>query len=360
MTGSGKSGFTLLPDKNSLSGVDRAPEQDYNPFVVICIAGLAAHGSFIFLFVFIGANHLAILNLFSIGIWLAAFLLSRKRRIASAVLLALFEVMGHAIIASISLGLSTGFHLYMWAAMLLVGTIPGIPLRYSSLLASLPLLLLVTLEMTLGDVPYAFKYPEYVRYMLLGNILITGASLLFAGFNIRREDNRQRQRLIELANHDDLTRLYNRRFGHQALEQSKRQAERNGQPFCVAMADIDYFKKLNDTFGHDAGDAVLRGVAECFRTRLRKSDTVCRWGGEEFLILISNSALDSATKLVESLRISIQDTEVKSTLPLPGITVSFGVAQFEPGEPIDKLIIRADNLLYQAKAEGRNRTVRQS
>ena len=72
MTGSGKSGFTLLPDKNSLSGVDRAPEQDYNPFVVICIAGLAAHGSFIFLFFFIGANHLAILNLFSIGIWLAA------------------------------------------------------------------------------------------------------------------------------------------------------------------------------------------------------------------------------------------------------------------------------------------------
>ena len=113
MTGSGKSGFTLLPDKNSLSGVDRAPEQDYNPFVVICIAGLAAHFSFIFLFAFIGANHLAILNLFSIGIWLAAFLLSRKRRIASAVLLALFEVMGHAIIASISLGLSTGFHLYI-------------------------------------------------------------------------------------------------------------------------------------------------------------------------------------------------------------------------------------------------------
>ena len=93
---------------------------------------------------------------------------------------------------------------------------------------------------------------------------------------------------------------------------------------------------------------------------MRKSDTVCRWGGEEFLILISNSSLDSAMKLVESLRISIQEMKLKSIPSLSGITVSFGLAQFEPGEPIDKLIIRADNLLYQAKAEGRNRTVRQS
>ena len=359
MTGPGKSGFTPLSDESSLL-VNHVLTRDNNPFVVISIAGLAAHSFFIFLFVFIGANQLAVLNIVSVALWLTAFLLSRKGRIISATLLALFELMGHAAVACFSLGLSTGFHVYLWAAMLLAGTTQGISIRYSSLLASLPLLLLIVLEMTLGDVPYPLGYPEYVGLILMGNILITGASLLFVGITVRLENDRQQQRLIEQANHDDLTGLSNRRFGHQVLQQCTLLAERNRQPFCVAMADIDYFKKLNDTFGHDAGDVVLRGVADCFRARLRKSDTVCRWGGEEFLILISNSSLDSAMKLVESLRISIQEMKLKSIPSLSGITVSFGLAQFEPGEPIDKLIIRADNLLYQAKAEGRNRTVRQS
>ena len=356
MTGPGKSGFTPLFDKSSLS-VNHVLTCGYNPFAVISIAGLTAHSFFILLFVFIGANQLAVLNIVSVALWLTAFLLSRKGRAISATLLALFELMLHATIACFSLGLSTGFHVYLWAAMLLAGTTPGISIRSSSLLASLPLLLLIILEMLIGDMPYPLKHPEYVSYILLSNILTAGLILLFVGVVIRRENDRQRQRLIELANHDELTGLNTRRFGHQALEQSRLRAGRNRQSFCVAMADIDYFKKFNDTFGHDAGDAVLCSVANCFRTRLRKSDTVCRWGGEEFLILISDSSLENATKLVESLRVSIQNMKVESTHSLPGITVSFGLAQFLPGEPIDELIIRADNLLYQAKTEGRNRTV---
>lgn len=339
------------------SSAANAGWRDFRPFTVICIAGLAVHILLIFLFLFIGADTLALLNVFSVAVWLAASLLSRKGKITCAALLALCEVMVHSTIACITLGLGAGFQIYMWAPMVLSSTTPGVSPRFTTPMAVVPLLLLAALEMTLADVPYTFLHPEYLRYILLGNIFLTGTILLFTGISIRLENQRQQQRLIELANHDELTGLSNRRFGRMTLEHCKELAERNKQPFCVAMADIDYFKKLNDAFGHDAGDAVLRNVAHSFKSRLRKSDIVCRWGGEEFLILISNSCLESAWHLLESLRISIQDAKMESDQPLPGITISFGLAQFSPGEPVGSLITRADNLLYRAKAEGRNRTV---
>lgn len=357
--------FTLFAD-DSLSDamsaykdLGRRKGQRYQAMLVFIAAGFTSHFLFIFLFYFLGAGALSWLNVLSSSVWALAFYYSYKQRHTIAVLLAMCEIMVHALLACLSLGLGAGFQVYLWTAIALVVMMPDISLRHSILLAVLPLLLLSILSVSLRHVAYPFRYPEYIEWINQFNILSAGAALIFAGVNLRQENNKQRQRLLNLASHDELTKLYNRRFGRLILDRCKQMAERNKQPFCVAMADIDYFKRLNDTFGHDAGDAVLRSVASCFQSRLRKSDTICRWGGEEFLILLGNTTQEGAYRLVESLRLSIASMRIQNMPELPPVSISFGLARFVSGETIDNLIIRADTLLYLAKEGGRNQTVSQ-
>ncbi|MDX1795769.1 MAG: GGDEF domain-containing protein [Hydrogenovibrio sp.] len=150
---------------------------------------------------------------------------------------------------------------------------------------------------------------------------------------------------------DQLTGLCNRRKIEQLLEDQIEQAKQSGQPFSVAMVDIDYFKQLNDAFGHHIGDQVLKGIADTLRQRIRTQDSIGRWGGEEFLIVFPQTDLDEAVRLSEALR------QVISALNFPDIgnkTASFGVTQFKLEDDSTSLVCRADNALYEAKSSGRN------
>jgi diguanylate cyclase (GGDEF)-like protein/hemerythrin-like metal-binding protein len=118
------------------------------------------------------------------------------------------------------------------------------------------------------------------------------------------------------------------------------------------MFDLDHFKRVNDTFGHGAGDAVLVGLVQCVRQHLRASDALIRWGGEEFLVMVPATRLEGAMALAEKMRAAV------AGIDFPGIgqvTMSLGVAQYAPGESLSRWIERADQALYAAKASGRNR-----
>jgi diguanylate cyclase (GGDEF)-like protein len=163
---------------------------------------------------------------------------------------------------------------------------------------------------------------------------------------------------LELASRTDyLTGLPNRRDMYDRLEAEFGRSVRHGTRFAVVMADIDHFKRINDTWGHDIGDRVLVAVAELLRDNLRKEDYSARWGGEEFLLLLPETGGAQALEATEKLRglIAARAVETGAT-PVP-VTASFGVAVIRRGESLNTCIKRADDALLQAKDTGRNRCV---
>jgi diguanylate cyclase (GGDEF)-like protein/PAS domain S-box-containing protein len=167
----------------------------------------------------------------------------------------------------------------------------------------------------------------------------------------RKAIAQEREALIEevqsLARSDALTGLPNRRVLDEVLPREMARALRAGAPLCLAIVDIDHFKAYNDTHGHLAGDTVLRDCAAAWDPQLRGEDTILRYGGEEFLIVLPDCAADDASEIVERLRAATPDEQ----------TCSAGLAVWRPGESVDDLVGRADKALYEAKENGRDRLV---
>ena len=159
------------------------------------------------------------------------------------------------------------------------------------------------------------------------------------------------QTLREQATRDPLTDLLNRRAGEWQLERAFLAAREGQKPFCLIMADVDHFKAINDTWGHPAGDQVLQRVAAVLRTGVRATDSVVRWGGEEFLLVLPYCEQAAALLQAERLRERVADAEQGE---MGRVTVSMGVAELQRDETLANLIERVDQALYQAKHAGRN------
>ena len=160
------------------------------------------------------------------------------------------------------------------------------------------------------------------------------------------------RKLDLMAHTDKLTGTVNRHRGIELLEHEIKRAKRYNHPFSIIYFDIDHFKKINDTYGHATGDTVLIKATETIKRNLRATDTLIRWGGEEFMILLPETTLSDAVHLAKKLR---EYLEMRSAdIPVP-ITASFGVASWEDGQSLDTLVHRADTKMYEAKTLGRNR-----
>lgn len=158
---------------------------------------------------------------------------------------------------------------------------------------------------------------------------------------------------------DALTGVANRRWLDAFLDDKVRQSHAEASPLCVVMADIDHFKKINDTFGHQTGDAVIRQFADLLSHNVRSTDLVARYGGEEFALVFPRTASGNAFQLAEDIRRKLQETEIKDAVTGKGIgsvTASFGIAEIHEDETSVNLVRRADRKLYESKRKGRNRT----
>lgn len=160
--------------------------------------------------------------------------------------------------------------------------------------------------------------------------------------------------LNRLATLDQLTQISNRFEFDKVLAHAHSVAQRYQKTFSILLVDIDYFKNINDTYGHLVGDEVLKSFSALLKQQIRESDVVARWGGEEFMILLSNTTLDSARKMAESLR---QRVEIHTFAEGMNITCSIGAAEYMQGEKEDSLLKRVDEQLYKAKKNGRNQVV---
>ncbi len=170
--------------------------------------------------------------------------------------------------------------------------------------------------------------------------------------NTARSILEEKARLYQImASTDQLTGLHNRKHLDTILRHEGIRSQRYGTQLSLMMLDIDHFKRINDNFGHQVGDQVLKQVARCLKNALRESDVLGRWGGEEFLLLCPNTGLQDASLLAEKLRQQVEQLKCHDQLI---VTVSIGVAQMQQGERTEQTIGRADAMLYRSKHHGRN------
>jgi diguanylate cyclase (GGDEF)-like protein len=165
----------------------------------------------------------------------------------------------------------------------------------------------------------------------------------------------EKNTISELAEKDELTQIYNRAKIKSLLSLALRDAEIHHIPFSIIMIDIDHFKKVNDSYGHDTGDKVLIEVTSLLRSLLRSQDEIGRWGGEEFIILSKSTTADEAYMIAEQLRIAI---ETFSFYTSDTLTCSFGISEYLPNDTLANIIKKSDEALYRAKKAGRNTVCR--
>lgn len=178
--------------------------------------------------------------------------------------------------------------------------------------------------------------------------------------SLERETETYKQRLLEQKYHsyrDSLTQVPNRNAYNERVELEFRRWKRHKQPICIAVVDIDHFKKINDSFGHAAGDKTLQVIAQNISKCLRATDFFARWGGEEFVVLLPQTELEHVKKPLESIRKQIQRIPFKFRDKSVTITASLGATNFVPGDSILTAFERADKALYEAKNTGRNRCI---
>ncbi|WKB55677.1 GGDEF domain-containing protein [Eleftheria terrae] len=211
--------------------------------------------------------------------------------------------------------------------------------------------------------PSVFNPAVEAAHLLLVGTMMPAVSVLAAQLNrlrTRLRDQRRDlaqalERIQYLATRDELTGLANRRQITELMEREHARSVRNGAPFCIAMIDLDHFKRINDEHGHAGGDETLRQLASVGSREVRATDTLARWGGEEFLLLMPDTHLPPAHCGVERLRHKFADAAVEVGASSFHVTLSAGVVQHQPGDSIATTIGRADVALYRAKQAGRNR-----
>ena len=191
-----------------------------------------------------------------------------------------------------------------------------------------------------------FQYPELLARIRAGKRIV----------DLQKELIETNRRLERLSITDGLTNLYNHRYFHDELGRAFEESARYGRPLSLAMADLDFFKKVNDNYGHAVGDEVLKAVSRMFQESSRSTDLAARYGGEEFAIMMPETDSHAAITFAEKLRSLVESTPIRTQAGELRVTVSLGVAAVPHPQihAAKELIIAADNALYRAKDAGRN------
>jgi diguanylate cyclase (GGDEF)-like protein len=330
----------------------------------VYLAALVLHGLFFAVFAWLNISILCWFNVFSLIVFGIALYLNRNAHHNIALWLGYIEVNLHSSLAIWLLGWFTGFYYYIFAIgpVLFIKPNHGKALKF--LLSSVPVLLLVFLYYhSLGHRPVYMIDPEIAHGLHMGNMIATIALVAYLAHFYSKgvaKSERQLQKLSqayeELATYDSLTKLLNRHAMTQSIEDEVSRLRRDGSGFVLALGDIDDFKQINDRFGHQIGDMLLMEFARRMKQRLRRHDVIGRWGGEEFLILLSGVTLAEAEPVLNDLREALAEpVHIKGLTH--AVTVTFGASQYSDEKGIDRTIQAADKAMYEGKNQGKNRVV---
>lgn len=322
-----------------------------------------------------GIEHIKLLFWYNLGVTLfylyqSTVLVAREKYLLIYVS-AVLEILFHAVAASLLLGWEWGFAMYTMslipASFYLTYALPQLKKRTTlAIWTSATVSVCFILVRVICD--YAEPFYQVVGSELMQdvfyyfNVVIALSMLvLFSSLfaveisSMQQQLESENKCLEEVANYDPLTQLLNRRSMSERFCMAQKRAMQ-GVPFCILLLDIDDFKRVNDVYGHDCGDEVLVKIAGLIRRNVREEDVVCRWGGEEILILIPNNqnvACKTAERICQDVRrtvVQYKDNEVQ-------VTLTIGVAEYKQEQSIHALIEEADNNLYYGKQHGKNRVV---
>ncbi len=302
-----------------------------------------------------------------------SFVAIPKEKYLFVYLSASVEILSFSSVASILLGWDWGFMMYTVAlvpvAFYLTYTLPELKRRIlfpviSSVLVSECFIVVRVICGQVGspllDVSFSdnMKYAFYYFNVIIAFVMLVLFSTLFALeiSYMQRQLERENRTLGKIANFDPLTHLLNRRSMNSKLKEAMREAEQNNKKFSLLMIDIDDFKKVNDTYGHDCGDKILVLVADIIESNVRESDEVARWGGEEILVLVKQD-LEVAQIVAERIR---KDMNEKKRLDKDieiNLSVTIGVAAYKGKQTLQELIQEADRNLYYGKNHGKNQVI---
>lgn len=313
---------------------------------------------------------MVIYNLLVVAFYLYIFSTVKRGQIVRAYVMTYAEIALQIVLGTLLVGWSTGFCLYIFsmvaAGFFMLVTIPElrsklyIPVLISvGSFASYILLYLYTRN----HVPF-FGVSEsgntvlYLFNTLVSFIFLAVLSYCFVLDMIcsQKALTLQNRNLGHIASVDPLTALANRRSMETMLEEAMDCAKQKGTLFSLMMGDIDNFKRINDTYGHECGDQALVHVAEIMKSCVREGDVICRWGGEEFLILVRGN-LETAVAVAERIRTTVETEIITYHDTKIPFTITFGVSTYVPGYRMETLIRQADDHLYTGKTTGKNKVV---
>lgn len=341
---------------------------DSRQYMVVAVSLFVTHSFMELFYIWTGCTPMVFINIASILIYVLSALLISKGYQLVTVWLMEGEIFWHVIFACIFMGLRCGYQLWLFgtfSSIFLPFFIPNLSKRPKIAIGIYAVCIVVGFETLVLLGRHDLLPTEYqVGDKLASTLYYINAALGFISIMIYTSIYNQRmsaknQELQYVADHDGLTGIFNRKKTQSILEaEIQRQKETTGERLAVAILDIDFFKKVNDTYGHQAGDEVLVAVTSCFRRYREKGLLYGRWGGEEFLLISPETySYEEFAELLNNLREDIQSLEISSEGQLIKVTASIGSADYEESLNLDKFIQRADERLYIAKESGRNRVI---
>jgi len=333
--------------------LDKRQHAEYFGIFLSCLCGAFSNVVLVIIFAIESVHVMTLFSITGIFFWSLAAYFARIGRFSRAVYIGLFEMMMHVAVASFFIGTAYGIHLVLWAAIAFA-TLNATQKSKMTILFGLLIVAELTLLSIFSPVRTDVRpYEGYENVFFAAMILMAAVPFIFVLLRLKAMQIKQRKKLQKQIYKDELTQLYNRNFLYELLEYELDMIKKSRSPFCLCFADVDYFKKVNDTHGHHVGDEVLVGIADVLRKSLRKSDVICRWGGEEFVVVLPRCSIEIAPLVIEKIRQSLSQTSLSSKELV--ITMSFGIVTLNSSEPLDAVFKRADELLYLAKANGRDR-----
>lgn len=336
------------------------------PFYIIVnytsLLGFSVHFSFAVIFALFKIPYLAVFSIISMAAFAAGHFINLKVCHNAVLYIGYLVVSIYAIVAVLCLGWDSGFHYYILCLVPFVFFSSTIKTPTKIALTAACGIMYLGLNILSNSMEAFFMTNQKILYGFnMLNIIITFIALSFvayfynagamkAEFSLKKAN----KKLELLAGTDPLTGLLNRRSMLRKIEHQILQYKVNNKPFALVLTDIDMYKPFNDRYGHECGDYVLISTADIFKNMLRKNDYACRWGGDEFLLLLPETNLDESKIVVEKLRKAISDYKFYYKDHKLNVTMTFGVCIYNGHLDAKEFINKADAALYEGKQMGRN------
>jgi len=354
-------------DLNMIKKVDTMISDKWEivAYFVGMTACLAAHVMYLILFAVNGINIMAVFNIFSVLFYVLMILLVlRVKNRVDLVYASIIEIIVHAAVATMCVGWEPDFGMFLLMIISMAFLMPNKTRKIPFLIMAISLTI-YGIERFIFQGPedtiYNIEQEPIARVLFIINIVIGVFVLVYVSviYSVLDQYTRatlrvQTEKLRIAASVDPLTKLFNRRAMNEELKKNTSESEAAGLSYVIGIGDIDDFKHVNDTFGHDFGDIVLSRVAELLKENFPEKCRIARWGGEEFLVLIPAVTMEEGLPDFEKVVQTIRDHTFVFVGSVLHVTMTFGVCEASSGADVDKVISRADKRLYKGKNNGKN------